>query len=637
MFTVTAAGLPTLRYQWRRNGTPIAGATASKITFNPVQLSDGGGYSVFITNDFGSTLSAEAVLTVIPLIPLEEALDATNLTWSTQGHSPWYPQVAVTHDQVDAGVSGAIGHNQQSRLSTIVPGPGRLTFWWKVSSQASADLLTFAISGSRRAEISGEVGWQQQTLDVSPGWQTLEWIYQKDASGVAGQDRAWLDTVAFTATPMSPVILTQPQGVAVMQGSPVRFSVTAQGTPDLSFQWRLDGADIAGATSTELNIAAAQHADGGAYQVLVTNPHGSVLSSNAVLGLIYLGMVGENSFGQSIPPSSAAGLVAIAAGAWHSLALRADGSLVAWGNNWDGQCTMPAGLNDAVAIAAGGYHNLAVRANGAVAAWGANYYGQTAVPASLRSVLAVAAGTWHSLALTEDGRVVAWGDNNAGQCAVPPGLSDVVAIAAGGNHSLALRRNGAVVAWGENTDAQGIWAGQSAVPPGLNNVVAIAAGEYHSLAVKANGTVVAWGDNAQGQSQIPANLADVVSVSAGAQHSLALRRDGTLRAWGNNWSGQCSVPSGAPAEAIAAGGYHTQILFDSGLRAARLFRIGQRGTGFGVVLQTQVRATYALEFTDDFTGDAWTSLPEARGSGGLLLLTDPNPAGSRRFYRVRQF
>ena len=70
---------------------------------------------------------------------------------------------------------------------------------------------------------------------------------------------------------------------------------------------------------------------------------------------------------------------------------------------------MPSGLSNVVAIAAGESHSLALTAEGRVVAWGGNYYGQTNVPSGLSNVVAIAAGWYHSLALTAEGRVVAWG------------------------------------------------------------------------------------------------------------------------------------------------------------------------------------------------------------------------------------
>ena len=99
---------------------------------------------------------------------------------------------------------------------------------------------------------------------------------------------------------------------------------------------------------------------------------------------------------------------------------------------------MPAGLTNVVAIAAGAFHSLALRYDGTVMAWGDNSAGQTNVPPGLNNVVAVAAGGFNSLALKSDGSVVAWGYDSSGQASVPAGLTNVVAIAAGYLHSLAL-------------------------------------------------------------------------------------------------------------------------------------------------------------------------------------------------------
>jgi alpha-tubulin suppressor-like RCC1 family protein len=132
--------------------------------------------------------------------------------------------------------------------------------------------------------------------------------------------------------------------------------------------------------------------------------------------------------------------VAVSAGPGVGLVLKADGTVVKWRYIGFGGVTnidVPADLTNVVAIAAGGYYSdLALKADGTVFAWGSGL--ATNVPAGLSNVVAISAGDFHSLALKADGTVVAWGDNSYGQTNVPAGLSNVVAIAAGGYHSLAL-------------------------------------------------------------------------------------------------------------------------------------------------------------------------------------------------------
>jgi len=81
---------------------------------------------------------------------------------------------------------------------------------------------------------------------------------------------------------------------------------------------------------------------------------------------------------------------------------------------------------------------MALLANGSVMAWGENGSGQTNVPLGLSNVVAIAAGADHNVALKNDGTVVVWGQNAQGQANIPAALTNVIAIAAGASYSLAL-------------------------------------------------------------------------------------------------------------------------------------------------------------------------------------------------------
>jgi len=136
-------------------------------------------------------------------------------------------------------------------------------------------------------------------------------------------------------------------------------------------------------------------------------------------------------------PPDGSDFVAIAAGGYHSLALKSDGSIVGWGYNGSGRATPPDG-NKFVAIAAGRYHSLALKSDGSIVGWGYNGSGR-ATPPDGNDFVAIAAGEGHSLALKTDRSIVEWGLDYYGQ-ATPPAGNDFVAIAAGGSHSLAIRR-----------------------------------------------------------------------------------------------------------------------------------------------------------------------------------------------------
>jgi len=76
-----------------------------------------------------------------------------------------------------------------------------------------------------------------------------------------------------------------------------------------------------------------------------------------------------------------------------------------------------------VAIASGHDHNLALKRDGTVVAWGQNTKGQTNVPANRSNVVAIAGGYYSSLALKSDGTVVFWGTNIFASTNIPGGLS----------------------------------------------------------------------------------------------------------------------------------------------------------------------------------------------------------------------
>jgi alpha-tubulin suppressor-like RCC1 family protein len=341
-------------------------------------------------------------------------------------------------------------------------------------------------------------------------------------------------------------------------------------------------------------------------------------------------------------------VTAIAAGEEHSLALLGNGTVVAWGSNFEGalgdgttsgpetcerfaggrgpcsKTPIPvAGLKEATAISAGLADSLALLANGTVMAWGADEHGQLGdgstedprVPvevAGLTEVVAISAGQGDSLALLANGTVMAWGSNNAGQlgdgattgpeacgeegeglpCSKLPvrveGLSEVVAISAGAECNLALLKNGTVVAWGGDDLGNGTLAGSDVPVPvsDLSEVVAISAGAESNLALLKNGTVMSWGGNYFGLlgdgstegSDVPvevSGLSGVIAISVGSSSALALESNGTVKAWGSDEYGQLGdgesgyknssnvpiVVSGlAGVGAIAAGGQRNLAL-----------------------------------------------------------------------------
>jgi len=227
--------------------------------------------------------------------------------------------------------------------------------------------------------------------------------------------------------------------------------------------------------------------------------------------------------------------VPIAAGGYHSLGVKADGTAVAtkiiessFGSD-EGQSDVNE-WTDIVSVSAGYSTSLGLKSDGTVVAAGHNLFKQNVTGWS--DIVAVSEGSDHSLGLKSDGTVVATGLNSYGQCDVDE-WTDIVAIAAGGTHSLGLKSDGTVVATAYTGDQEYNY-GQCDVSE-WTDIVAIVAGWNYSLGLKADGTVVAKGGNSWEQCDV-SGWNDIVAIAAGFRHSLGLKSDGTVIATTHSYS-----------------------------------------------------------------------------------------------------
>jgi len=132
---------------------------------------------------------------------VDDATDATQYPHTLSGNADWFFQTNFTWDGVDAAQSGTVFDDESSTLGINLTGPGTLTYYWKVSSEADFDVLRAELAGDpfSSIEISGEVDWVQESLTIPPGPQTVLFTYAKDESFGEGLDTGWIDRVQFAA------------------------------------------------------------------------------------------------------------------------------------------------------------------------------------------------------------------------------------------------------------------------------------------------------------------------------------------------------------------------------------------------------------------------------------------------------
>jgi len=345
-------------------------------------------------------------------------------------------------------------------------------------------------------------------------------------------------------------------------------------------------------------------------------------------------------------------VIYVSAGDSHTMAIREDGTLWAWGNNGsgrlgDGTATTGDGTwgvnnnrhspvrigtdTDWRTVSAGGNHTVAIRKDGSLWAWGWNLQGQLGDGTTTQRTRpvqigtdanwrTVSAGQFHTMAIREDRSLWAWGSNGHGELGdgtttsrhSPVRIGTDTgwrAVSAGNSHTMAIREDGSLWAWGNNGSGQ---LGDGTTTRHLSPVQigtdtdwrTVSAGGSHTMAIRENGSLWAWGDNwgqlgdgTMTSRHSPVRIGtttDWRTVSASRAHTVAIREDGSLWAWGENWYGQLGdgtqtnrsspVRIGAATDwrAVSAGGSHTMAIRENGSLWAWGFNIdGQLGDGTG--------------------------------------------------------
>ncbi len=428
LLRANVAGMPPLRYQWRRNGLELTGATNFYFAVPTAEADRSGQYDVVVWNAHGTNASPLSSVAVVETKPLLTS-HPTN-------------QVRLFHGTAhfSAGVTGSQPISLQwQRNGNDVPGA--------TSASLVIPGLGFAQAGTYRLVAS-------------------------NAFGIAVSDPAELTVVPVAlfgdqSLPLFPLNssstgLTNPparvtNAVQIAAGGYHLLAVLDDGSP---LAW---GSDHNGQLTIPADLPPFINLDGGGWHSV---------------GLLQTGeLVAWGNFLNTRQPEP--NILDFSAASTSLNILYGDGRMKSVAYAGVAVSHAPAALWNGAALGNGFAPRLIINHDGTLALWSDSTSLDVIVPSYIRphltNLVAVTAGDTHYLALRADGTLLTWGYhpygqvNQHGELNLPPGLNDVIAIEAGFSHSMALRRTGELVAWGRNH------LGQASIPPGLPPVASFAA------------------------------------------------------------------------------------------------------------------------------------------------------------------
>jgi polygalacturonase len=240
-FTVGPNGTLPLFYQWYYNtNSPVASATSTTLVLTNVQIAAVGGYSVVISNSYGSVTSVVAALSVTNVAPF--------ITTDLQGQT--------------------VIPGQNATFTVVADGSQPLSYQWYENTNTL---------------LGGATGSSFTLTNVQPANAGSYSVVVSNPVGTVTSSNAVL---TVNTNPVAPLFLTQPASVSVVAGGNASFSAAAIGTTPITYQWDLNGAPVSGATLSNLNLTNVQFTNAGTYTLVASNSIGSTTSSNAVLTVL---------------------------------------------------------------------------------------------------------------------------------------------------------------------------------------------------------------------------------------------------------------------------------------------------------------------------------------------------------------
>jgi len=152
-----------------------------------------------INGDRSYTKTQNVLIGIGLIIENWETGGISSFPWGLAGNAQWYIDNTIHYGGNYSLHSGLITHDQVSVLKLVgtVSTAGSLSFYKKVSSEASYDFLCFYIDSVKVAEWSGEQDWSIHVFQMNSGFHSFEWKYEKDGSVNSGSDAAWVDNIIF--------------------------------------------------------------------------------------------------------------------------------------------------------------------------------------------------------------------------------------------------------------------------------------------------------------------------------------------------------------------------------------------------------------------------------------------------------
>lgn len=641
--SVKATGNLPLTYQWQHNGADIPGATADTLFFPSMAAGDFGTYTCVVTTPNGTV---ESNVVIIRLDSdgdgLPDDWEITNFGDLTKTGPQDSDGDGTSNEQELADGTNPNNAAEARVALTLMNLPGgSVTVDPPAARPLKGSTVTLTASGTEGIFRS----WTGSS-SVTTSTLTLTMDGDKEIGAIFDELATWGVPGNSLGTIIPPIGLRNVRGVS-MGLTNLAFMSADQATG-----WPINLSRNSGVSGTggitPITVERSGRLNSSLLPVPTTlGPVVKVASSGHAVALQRDGTVvcwGASGGGRTAVPPGLSEVVDVAASAEGSLALRLDGAVWVWGIFVP---VPPAAINhDFRAIAAGAYHGVGLRRDGTVVCWGDNTHGQCNLPPGLTDVVAISAGAYHSLALKSDGTVVAWGRNDVGQATVPATFTKAVAISAAESESgvvyaapdsvsepLVCTPTAAIAGIGhpfhfnilakgsptafsarglpagltvnattgvisgsptqfgefrvalEATNAKGtgleqlslsvlpptpLYSWNSLVPPSLVGVVSFDAGYGFSIVALKDGTVRVFNTSDPALTP-PVGLSNVVAVAAGQNRVIALKGDGTVISWGSDPDFNAKTPTWL----------HDAIAIDAGIRNAVALRADGSVAGWG--------------------------------------------------------